>query len=448
MKHSITNLLAAGLSALALIATAVSCSFGKVNYTQDLSLLKNFDSMYFPKGGSSLSDTVDLFIDYSTCVAEARNSAYYAATHPAIVDCSPVFWSIKGPKITRETDDRQKVYQLLSTISEVNHADIKQAVRQIVEGNHQAVLITDGEYFLKGAVKDNLNNPYLAEEFREWLRKGHDVYIYSEPYLERGRYSKYRYYMLFTDASKPNNVHERFSRSAPVDSRVKMLHLSDGVPTVKFIRDYPDINESLSPLADNCQTAAGFEVQEYGMGWKDIKSFLDGKEIDIRYVFRGLFVDRSESDCYRIDEVEPVVYQVYDAYQEFCDSTYAEGRLPKLGKIRQVKDVFEVDEDIFEETGEIVLCLDKDFDGVGDALSDEVPNLLKVDFVVAEAEDNFSSNAELCAAYKWNSISAAHADAQNTSIFESISQVIKDPQMNPETRHKVIYTVYLSTARL
>lgn len=448
MKHSITNLFATGFSAVAIIVSVASCSFGKINYTQDLSLLKDFDATYFPKETSSLSDTVDLFIDYSTCVAEARNSAYYAATHPAIVDCSPVFWSIKGSKITRETNDRQKVYQLLSTISEVNHADIKQAVRQIVAGNHQAVLITDGEYFLQGAVKDNLNNPYLAEEFREWLRNGHDIYIYSEPYLERGRYSKYRYYMLFTDASKSNNVHDRFSRSAPDDSRVKMLHLSNGVPAMKFIKDYPNINESLSPVSDKCQATAGFEVQEYGMGWKDIRSFLDGEDVDIRYVFRGLFVDRSESDCYRIDEVKPVVYQIYDAYKEFCDSTYAEGRLPKIEKLRQVKDVFEVDEEIFEETGEIVLCLDKNFDGVGDALSNEVPNLLKVDFVVEEAEDNFSSNEELCAAYKWNSISAAHANAQNTSIFESISQVIKDPQMNPETRHRVIYTIYMSTARL
>ena len=192
--------------------------------------------------------------------------------------------------------------------------------------------------------------------------------------------------MLFTDASKSNNVHDRFSRSAPDDSRVKMLHLSNGVPAMKFIKDYPNINESLSPVSDKCQATAGFEVQEYGMGWKDIRSFLDGEDVDIRYVFRGLFVDRSESDCYRIDEVKPVVYQVYDAYKGFCDSTYAEGRLPKI--------------------------------------------------------------EELCAAYKWNSISAAHANAQNTSIFESISQVIKDPQMNPETRHKVIYTIYISTARL
>ena len=38
---------------------------------------------------SSLSETVSLYVDYSTCVAEAKNSRFFAATHPSIVDCSP-----------------------------------------------------------------------------------------------------------------------------------------------------------------------------------------------------------------------------------------------------------------------------------------------------------------------------------------------------------------------
>lgn len=41
------------------------------------------------------------------------------------------------------------VYQLLRTVKEVNNADIKTAVNRIVNGNRQAVLITDGEFLLK-----------------------------------------------------------------------------------------------------------------------------------------------------------------------------------------------------------------------------------------------------------------------------------------------------------
>lgn len=432
------------LGTVAIIMTVCSC--GGVDFTPDVSLLPDFHKTYFYKEKHSLSDTVDLFIDYSTCVAEAKNSSYYKATHPSIVDCSPIFWSIKGNKVTKETDDRQKVYQLLSTITEVSHADIKQAVRQIVDGSHQAVLITDGEYFQQGLVKDNLNNPYLAEEIRIWLNKGHDIYIYSEPYVEKGKFAKYRYYILFTDAMIANNINDRFSRSAPQDDRVKMLHLGNGVPEVRFSKNYPDINPSLSPVPDNCMSNAGFEVQEYGIGWGDIKDFLDGDDISVRYVFRGLFLDRNDSDCFCIKGVRPVVYQVYESYQNFCDSSYVNGGIPSMGKLTQVKDVFGIDDDIFEETGEIVLCLDDNFDGVGNALSAELPNLLKVDFVVDEAENNFSGNDEFCKSFKWNSISAAQNYAQNTSMYESINQVIQDPHMKPAG--KVIYSLYISTSKL
>lgn len=433
---------------LLLVVPFLSGCFGS-SYTQDLTLLHDFVSEYYAPENNVLSDSVDLYVDYSTCVAEAKNSSYYKATHPSIVDCSPTFWSIKGKTIKKETDDRQKVYQLLSTIVEVNHADIKQAIRNIVSGNRQAVLITDGEYYMQGAVRDNLNNPYLAEEFRTWLRAGHDIYIYSEPYLENGRYNKYRYYMLFTDADMPNNINDRFARSAPNDDRVKMLHLSNGVPAVKFVKDYPDINIALSPIQENCCKDAVLDLQEYGVSWKDIYNFLDRDyKIKDRYVLRGIFVDKLESDCYRIDEVEPVVYQLYDAYQEYCDSVYMEGAKPKARRLKEIKDVFDIDEDLFEETGEIVLCLDDDFDGFGDELSAETPNLLKVDFVITEASDNFSGNSDLNYNYRWNSISAAQGHAENTSIYESISQVIKDPSMNPAKKGAVIYTVYISTASL
>lgn len=422
---------------------------GASDYTPDLTLLPGFVEEFYCPAKCEMSDSVDLYVDYSTCVAEARNSSYYKATHPSIVDCSPTFWSIKGGQIRKETDDRQRVYQLLSTINEVNHADIKQAVRNIVSGNRQAVLITDGEYYMQGAVRDNLNNPYLAEEFREWLRAGHDIYIYSEPYLERGRYSKFRYYMLFTDADMPNNINDRFARSAPNDDRVKMLHLSNGVPSVSFDREYPDINIVISPVEDNCHLDALADIQEYGVDWDDMYNFLDKDyNINDRYVLRGLFVDKLPSDCYRIEEIEPVVYQLYDAYQEYCDSVYVEGTCPKARRLKEVKDVFDIDEDIFEETGEIVLCLDDDFDGVGNALSSETPNLLKVDFVIKEVSDNFSNNPELNGNYRWNSISAAQGHAENTSIFESISQVIKDPYMSPAGKGAVIHTVYISTSRL
>ncbi len=429
----------------ACMSLLVSCGG---NMTQDLSYLPEFIRYNCPDEKVSLSDTVDLYIDYSTCVAEAKKSNFFKSTHPSIVDCSPVFYSIKGSKIKKETDKRQEVYSLLSNIREVNHADIKGAVNQIVNGDHQAVLITDGEYYMQGNVRDNLNNPYLAEEFRTWLNKGHDIYFYCERYLESNRYNKYRYYILFTDDDIYDNINDRFSRSSSAeDHGVTTFHLGDGQLRVNKDKDYPIINASVSP-SENTRIEGGADIQEYYSTWDDMAKYLSGDDIDYTYIMRGLHIDNSDANSFKIKEITPVVHQMYPAYEEYCNSKAAgETDQPKAKRFKKVEDVFEIDEDLFEETGEIALKLKEDFDGAGE-LSYDYPNLLKVDFVVTEAENNFSHNEDINYAFRWNSISAAQGHAENTSLYESISQVLQSPKFNPEKREVVLYTVYLSTYSL
>ena len=413
----------------------------------DLSYFSEFLNHNAAEKKASLSDTVCLYIDYSTCVAEAKNSNFFKSTHPSIVDCSPVFYSIKGSKIKRETTNRQQVYNLLSDIHEVNHADIKSAVNMIVNGNNQAVLITDGEYYMQGSVRDNLNNPYLADEFRTWINKGRDIYFYCEQYLESNRFNKYRYYILFTDDDIYNNINDRFSRSSSAeDYGVNVFHLSDGQLRVYMDNEYPIINSAVSP-SENTKIDKGIDIQEYYTKWSDMAKYMTDGDIDQTYILRGLYVKNNEANSYKIEEIKPVVYQLYPEYETYCNSKALGEALPKAKKYKKVDDVFEIDEDIFEETGEIVLKLEDDFDGVG-GLSFEHPNLLRVDFVVTEAKNNFTRNDDLNYAFKWKSISAAQGHAENTSLYESISLVLQNPKLNPKKREMVLYTVYISTYSL
>ena len=430
-----------------LIVASISLFASCGKNISDLSYLPEFIKYNSLEEKANLSDTVCLFIDYSTCVAQAKESNYFKSTHPAIVDCSPIFYSIKGSVIKKETEDRQEVYNLLSNIREINHADIKSAVRMIVNNNKQAVLITDGEYYMQGNVKDNLNNPYLAEEFRVWLNKGHDIYFYCEPYVESNKYNKYRYYILFTDDDIYDNVNDRFSRSSSAEENgVTVFHLSDGQLRVTRDEDYPVINEAVSP-SENTRIEDGLDIQEYYLAWSDMAKYLTDGDIDYTYILRGLYVNNSDFNSYKIEEIKPVVYQLYPAYEEYCNSKNLGETPSKAKKFKRVDDVFEVDEDIFEETGEIVLKLDSDFDGAGD-LSYDYPNLLRIDFVVTEAENNFTQNEDLNSAFRWKSISAAQGHAENTSLYESISLVLEKPQFNPQKRGVVLYTVYLSTYSL
>lgn len=405
----------------------------------------------------TLGEEIDLYVDYSTCVSEAKNSAYYRTVHPVIVDANPNYYSIKGSQIKFETNNRQAVYQLLNTVREVNYADIKGAVQKIVDGNNHAVLITDGEYYQrKAGVRDSQTNPYLADEFRKWLGRGYDIYIYSEPYLESGRYSKFRYYFFFTDDNVKNNIRERFQRSVPEQSDVKIFHMSGKRPSVAFADGYPVIDEVLSPNKELKCSGNSYDVQEYYTGWGDIYNYLldnaydeRGRQLeDGKALVRGLFVNNNLTNGYKVKGLKIRVSNVGADFASWLEAkTMAEEMeddsvtLPKAGSLRDY-DLFTYDKELFEETGEIAIMLDKD--NTYEGLESDY-NLLKVDILMDGVVENFSQNNEANGCFQWLSIT--NNNQLNTSLYESIRLVLLDPTMNPVKREeeKLLYTIYMST---
>lgn len=400
----------------------------------DSSNLPDFVKSHFVDAPTTLSEEVDLYVDYSTCVACASESPFYNATHPAIVDCDPNFYSIKGPVIKFETNDRNEAYRLLRTIREVNNADLQATATQIVKSDHQAVLITDGEYFPDNVVRDNLNNPYLAPSFKKWLSASHDIYIYSEPYVESGRYDKFRYYIIFTDDDMPNNVNDRFYKNAPEASDVLVLHMSADAP--KLSADSIVFNEAFPPyqLAKN--------IYDLGMKLDDVYSYTsDGNQT---FILRGPKVKLRKEDAYQVKSVKPVVYLLNAPYQQFCDSLTVSGKRihAAISNLPVINNLFQLDKGSFENNGELVLEFDKSY-YPGAVFSDKGPWAFKIDFVVDEAADHFSRNEDINRGFQWNSISAAQNHALNTSFYQSVSLTLKDPGVDPGIKQEVISTIYL-----
>lgn len=409
----------------------------------------------------ALTEEIDLYVDYSTCVSEAMNSLYYRQVHPTIVDANPNYYSIKGSKITLETNNREKIYSLLNNVREVNYADILGAARRIVEGNNHAVLITDGEYYQKG-IRDNLTNPYLAPAIRTWLQRGLDIYIYSEPYVESGRHNKFRYYIFFTDASVENNIRERFQRSVPEQSDVKMFHLSGKRPMVARGEGYPKANGSLSLNEELKCSGYGWDAQEYYLGWEDIYNYLmtdavaDGSRLgDEDYFLRGLFVNNSETASFKVSKLSIRVTNLGEDWTEWMlvreqNRLNAEIGEPAvaLPTVEELSDcaLFCYDEKLFARTGEVALYLNPERSGEG--LESDYPNLLKVDILAESVQENFSQNNEVNGNFQWSSIT--QNGMINTSLYESIRLVLLGPDMNPmrRTGDKVLYTVYMSTYSL
>jgi hypothetical protein len=326
-----------------------------------------------------------------------------------------------------------KVHQLLNGIQNVDYSNLKGAVDSILKNNHEAIIITDGEYYQKG-IGANLNNPYLADEFKEWLMRGLDVYVYSEPY-QSGKFMKNRYYMLFTDHRIDNNIQQIFSRNAPKDNNVKMVHLYSGIPGIKIAENGIVLNEQLLDTKEGkVFPSQGFEWHVLDAQWDDIYKYIaQAEDSKDRIFMKGIKLTVGEEDAYRPEEIEVKAYEISDAYMNFDPKAK---KAVDLGE--ELDDFLEVDEKAWKK-GEIVLKFDDEFDG--DGLNGSEGNLLRIDICVEKSKENFTSNPAIGDKFKFDS-----PYGLNTSVYESLKQTLLDPAISPEKKgNPVIYTIYLST---
>ena len=417
------------------VCLMTSCGKARIDEMDDISAFHlatnstNSEQLMTNEGGTN----VDLYIDYSDCMTTATSSDYYMKVQPAIIACNPNYYSIKGGDIKFETSDKMKVHQLLNNIQNVDYSNLKGAVDSILKNRHEAIIISDGEYYQKG-IGANLNNPYLADEFKEWLMRGLDVYVYSEPYLS-GKFVKNRYYMLFTDHRMNDNIQQIFSRNAPKDGNVKMVHLYSGIPGVKIAETGVILNEQLLDTGEGkVFPLQGFEWHKLDAQWEDIYNYIAHAEDSKDRIFiKGIKLTVGEEDAYRPENLEVKAYEISDIYNEFD---------PKSKKSVELSDELDnflkVDEKAWKK-GEVVLKFDDDFDGEG--LNGKAGNLLRIDICVKKSKENFTQNSAIGGKFQFDS-----PYGLNTSVYESLKQTLLDPAISPEEKgNSIIYTIYLST---
>jgi len=432
------------------------CRSSKSDSIADLSKIGDFHEKYSTTASyQQLNDSIDLFIDFSTCVAQAErdppeNAQFYHDVRPRLIHYSPTvtFWSIKGNSISRGYGD---LYNLLRGVDEHNYADLKSAVGRIVQNNNQAVLITDGEYFQQNTSRDNYNNPYLGQHFVNWLKKGNDIYILAEPYKENNIYEKFRYYMLFTNHKIENNIYKILKDVIKDHSNLKVVHLS--ISDFDIYTEYeginkPDVNQVLALNGYTYFSEPTFEFQEYQIEWSDIVEYIKnapdpetGKPMTGGdYLLKGIFINAEEIKYHKIEDVDVKVYNVYDAYRTFEDTSY----INKTNKFKEISEVFELDKDPFRKDGEIVLKIHKNFSGNG--LNSDSENLLKVDIVIKDVKHTFNEYIDNFSIFKWTSISPDFSGMENESVYQSIKNVLEDNTLSPKLiNNGILYTIYIKT---
>jgi len=449
ITHLILGLLI-GVGSLIGIGCLTGCGGGTPT-PESADKLAEFHEFYFEKQNEKLNpNALALYVDYSNCIAEGQHSRFFQAFEPSLTASAKQYFAVKGKNIEPHAAD--STYALLRTIDNVPFADLKTAAERIANGNTEGVLLTDGEYYEPTVTKGNDNNPYLAEAFKTWLKKGHDIFIFVEPYEElvgARSVQKKRFYFLFTDQRLPDNIYNRVKQSVRLEDfpGTSEFHFSVHAPFL-----YSPDGKGMQPdellSAKVVKTAGNYEVQDWEAGWEDdIEPILvngedeEGKKLENGKPFEtGLRVDRNSLGGYRIDRLTAKVSNVNQPYTDFCTAKEEKSQPEKEIEPAECEGFVKVDDKKFSANGIVDLTFAGDLYNPDEALDGDPFNYTKIDLFATDISPMTEVYLPL---FTFESLT--HPGEQNVSVGASIEQCLINPEIKERILKTPIYTLYIKS---
>lgn len=449
ITHLILGLLI-GVGSLIGIGCLTGCGGGTPT-PESADKLAEFHEFYFEKQNEKLNpNALALYVDYSNCIAEGQHSRFFQAFEPSLTASAKQYFAVKGKNIEPHAAD--STYALLRTIDNVPFADLKTAAERIANGNTEGVLLTDGEYYEPTVTKGNDNNPYLAEAFKTWLKKGHDIFIFVEPYEElvgARSVQKKRFYFLFTDQRLADNIYNRVKQSVRLEDfpGTSEFHFSVHAPFL-----YSPDGKGMQPdellSAKVIKTAGNYEVQDWEAGWEDdIEPILvngedeEGKKLENGKPFEtGLRVDRNSLGGYRIDRLTAKVSNVNQPYTDFCTAKEEKVQPEKEIEPADCEGFVKVDDKKFSANGIVELTFAGDLYNPDEALDGNPFNYTKIDLFATDISPMTEVYLPL---FTFESLT--HPGEQNVSVGASIEQCLINPEIKERILKTPIYTLYIKS---
>ncbi len=362
--------------------------------------------------------------------------------------------------ITSDTE----IYNELCNIREVNYANLPKAAGDIADGDCEAILVTDGEYYQPNAANSHNNNPYLHKAFHKWLGLGREIFIFIEPYIETysgQQYDKKRFYFVFTDSEVKGNLYGIIVNQIPnIEKRTDVLqyHLtsSHSLLSTEGHSNSSVPNEKLS--AEILEACGYYEVQDWSaLSWKNIKKYIidavdekTGNDLkNGEAIISGLSLDRNtKGSCFRIDDIYLEVSNQTEMYQQYC---IARGVGQTPAQIMREKPIQEIkqyrmnnfmilDQEEFKRTGKIKLFFDKNnFDPT--ALLSNSANLLKIDIKMRQFSNAFKDNDNARSRFEFDVL--GQKGQVNQSVIQSIDAVLADQDIRDMMKDRTLYTIYV-----
>lgn len=451
ITHLILGLLV-GAGSLIGIGCLTGCSSGRTPTPESADKLAEFHEFYFEKQNEKLNpNALALYVDYSNCIAEGQHSRFFQAFEPSLTASAKQYFAVKGKNIEPHAAD--STYALLRTIDNVPFADLKTAAERIANGNTEGVLLTDGEYYEPTVTKGNDNNPYLAEAFKTWLKKGHDIFIFVEPYEElvgARSVQKKRFYFLFTDQRLPDNIYNRVKQTVRLEDfpGTSEFHFSVRAPFL-YSPGGKGMQSDKLLSAKVLKAAGNYEVQDWEAGWEDdiepmivkIKEDEEGKKLTDGKPFEtGLRVDRNCLGGYRIDRLTAKVSNVNQAYADFCTAKEEKAQPEKEIEPTDCEGFVKVDDKKFSANGIVELTFAGDLYNPDEALDGDPFNYTKIDLFATDISPMTNVYLPL---FTFESLT--HPGEQNVSVGASIEQCLINPEIKELILKTPIYTLYIKS---
>ena len=391
-----------------------------------------------------LNPSVILYLDHSTCVIDARqNSQVFNALRPQLGQYSDTLVMIKGIDFEKIAMNRSQndVFAALQTIRhDIPFAHIQKALEQIVDGNQQAILITDCEYIEKvgNGILCHDRNPYLSVPFKRWLKKGHAVYIVVEPYQERyqGRmYDKKRFYFLFTDDRIQAPISQMMLNEIQPHLQSGLCMLFKMTNSDVFVQRNGEIVEN--DLTFTHQSLRGFDYIAIYDDWKSIRQFvmkLNKYEIPIPDeepvpLIKNLFFN--DGNNYLIKDMEIKATNITLQYLALEDSTV-------VSKVTDMSDGFRLDRDALKNNELKVFLTNRIFTHIADNQYCEI--LIRLDFAITDVEIK-PFDADM---FTWKSM---FVNDEAICVSKSIENALQDFDVVPHKAvdRRIIHTVFIKT---
>lgn len=468
-------------------------------YDQDLAArIEAYHQTIAPNNANSKSGNPALYIDFSSGI----NKAF---AEPGIKDMmNACFNTILAQKFDVYKLGSNQISLLnISNTTELGQrvsdpaqygdiwAPIQSAVEKIVEGNNDALLITDFEEWQKNT--EVTGTAFLKIPFSKWLEKGNTIHFFIADYKE-GKVNKHLYFTVF-NCGNPNEssmISKLESKLGPLTTRFDLSNKSyklrtaypgeksggifyDPSGTTDQAKNVLDLKDS---YVNGLKKGNHFEFYPLGVDWDTIAKLQASYASQHQFndFFRKLYIDLSNEDSYTFGDFEVKVSDVSTDFANFAKAQEAKKHKPKLtkgsdgeakfddqetdpialacygtdGKIKEqwvykpaaadpVDEVFTFNKSLFSNTKtsdtknvELGVSFDPRFN-LKNIQNPEA--LLKADLLLNTATPNLAG--EKLAKFQWINAKGT----ANTALYESVKNTLQE--LNPA--HKVIYSYYIKT---